>query len=56
MKTWIETFKFEYFDEIEEKMNDYFSAFRLSPLSISMTMNCGKIFVAVVLKKSEDTE
>ena len=55
MKTWIETFTFDYFDGIDEKMNRYFKTFRCSPLSVSMTINCGKIFVAVVVKDSEDT-
>ena len=54
METWVEVFKFDYFNEIEERINDYCRTYSLSPLSVSVTMNCGKIFVVIVVKKSED--
>ena len=56
MKTWIETFRYGYFDDVEEKLNDYFHTYHLMPLSVSMTMNCGNTFVAVIVTNSEDKE
>lgn len=56
MKTWIETFRYSCFEDVEEKINDYFHTYRLMPLSVSMVTNCGTTFVIVVVTKSEETE
>ena len=57
MKTWIKTFKFSWFHEIDDEVNKFCRTRNLSPLSVSITTNCGCIYVAVVVtKESEDTE
>lgn len=56
MNTYVKTFRCEYFCNVESTVNDYCRNRNLTPLSISMTTNSGYIYVAVVVKKSEDTE
>ena len=57
MKTWVETFKFSWFHEIDYEVNKFCRNRNLTPLSISITTNRGSFYVAVVVKKeSEDTE
>lgn len=56
MKTWVKTFRFEYFKNVDCLVNEYCEKRNLTPLSISITTNCGAIYVAVVVTKGEDTE
>ena len=56
MKTWVKTFRFEYFKNVDCLVNEYCEKRNLTPLSISITTNCGVIYVAVVVTKGEDTE
>jgi hypothetical protein len=57
MKTWVKTFRFDFFKNIDLMVNEYCQKRNLTPLSISITTNCGAFYVAVVVtKESEDTE
>jgi hypothetical protein len=53
MKTYVKTFKFNYFDEVQSTLNEFFCKRNLTPLSISMSHNGGNIYVAVVIEKNE---
>lgn len=57
MKTWVKTFRFEFFKNIDSEINEYCRKRNLTPLSISITTNTGIFYVVVVVtKESEDTE
>jgi hypothetical protein len=56
MKTWVKTFRFEYFTNIDCLVNEYCKKRNLTPLSISIITNCGMMYVAVVVTKNEESE
>lgn len=56
MKTWVKTFRFEYFKNSDCLVNEYCQKHNLTPLSISIATNCGAIYVAVVVTKNEESE
>jgi hypothetical protein len=54
MKTWVKTFRFDYFKNIDSLVNEYCQKRNLTPLSISMEHNGGYIYVAVVVEKKNE--
>ncbi len=56
MKTWVKTFRFEFFKNIDWEINEYCQKRNLTPLSISITTNCGTFYVAVVVTKESEGE
>ena len=56
MKTWIEIFEYGEMCNVEGCVNTYCRNKGVEPISASMSFNDGKVFLAVVLKESEDTE
>ena len=54
MKTWVKTFRFEFFKDIDSKINEYCQKRNLTPLSISITTNMGIFYVVVVVTKESE--
>jgi hypothetical protein len=54
MKTYVKTFTFNYYREVENGLNEYFRKHNLTPLSISTEHNGGYIYVAVVVEKKKE--
>lgn len=56
MKTWIVIFEYDGVRSADECANRYCRDRGIEPISVSMSFKDDRVFLAVVVKESEDTE